>query len=515
MATTGALIAVFLATVGGVAAAKVRLYMNAWDFAIYHQAVWLLSHGQELFLSTRGYHLLEHHLSWVLWPIAWVYRLHQDPVTLAWVQSGCTALAAVPVFLLAREVYRRDAVAVVWVALVLWNPGQTHALTYEFHPTALCLPAVCWLLYFLHRRTWWPAAIALVALLAIQEETALAVIFLGLGLLASGERRSGGVLLLVGVGYAALAYGVIIPHFSQSHEAYYLPLFDKLGSSAGEVAWSPILHPGRFWAALTTPGNGRYLLQLLAPVGALCLLKPAWSLAALPLVVLNMCCSFAAARMVLFHYDAVITAFLLPAAIAGGGWLVPWLEQHGVRRSLATWTPPTLAVLGTVVLPILGPDTFVRPTAYPFAASRQIASFGREHPWAAECDALLANIPPEASVSSSDILLPKLSGREQAWWFPDPFHPPPPWGDVGGDPASLQALEDQVTAALRASSVEYLVLEATPSNPLSREQYPTLLRAVARSGVYESAGEAPGITLYRRRQPPLARPVESRDPVSP
>jgi uncharacterized membrane protein len=118
-----------------------ELQTTTWDQGVYQQALWMTAHGRPFYetadIETGGYgSLLEVHSVFILYLLAPVYGLLPYQTTLFAVQSGAVALAAVPVYLLARDATGSERLGLVGaVAYLAWTPTLSSNL-YDFHPEA-------------------------------------------------------------------------------------------------------------------------------------------------------------------------------------------------------------------------------------------------------------------------------------------------------------------------------------------------------------------------------------------
>ncbi|HXQ93723.1 MAG TPA: DUF2079 domain-containing protein [Thermoplasmata archaeon] len=134
-------VAVALSAVVTFVLANVRLVeldLTTWDFGIYQQALWSAAHGGPFYEAadweTGGFgSFLQVHSAFILYLLAPVYRAAPSPEVLLGAQSIVVALAAVPLYLLARDLSgsgRRALVAAV--LFLIWAPTLGASL-YDFH----------------------------------------------------------------------------------------------------------------------------------------------------------------------------------------------------------------------------------------------------------------------------------------------------------------------------------------------------------------------------------------------
>ena len=111
---------------------------DTWDLSVFRQALWSTTRGRILFEA--GDHELfgvqsffQIHPSFMMFPLAGLYALAPSPFTLLILQSLLTALAAIPLFYLTRDITNSDRKALLTAGLyLLWAPILSSNL-YDFH----------------------------------------------------------------------------------------------------------------------------------------------------------------------------------------------------------------------------------------------------------------------------------------------------------------------------------------------------------------------------------------------
>ena len=163
---------------------SVELQTTTWDQGIYQQALWSTAHGRAFYetadVETGGYgSLLQVHTVFLLYLLVPLYAALPYQVTLFAVQSIVVAVAAIPLYLLSRDVTRSARLALVAaVAYLVWTPVLSSNL-YDFHPESF-LPVELFALVLLWERGryWAGGAVAAVAFATIELAPVL-VFFVG------------------------------------------------------------------------------------------------------------------------------------------------------------------------------------------------------------------------------------------------------------------------------------------------------------------------------------------------
>ncbi len=116
----------------------IELSTSDFDLGLFQQALWSSSHGRGFYASGEftwdgSYSLLRIHPAGALFLLSPIYGWAPSPLTLFVIQSGVVAAAAVPLYLLARDVTHSSAGALAVSGLYLaWAPLLAANL-FDFH----------------------------------------------------------------------------------------------------------------------------------------------------------------------------------------------------------------------------------------------------------------------------------------------------------------------------------------------------------------------------------------------
>ena len=487
---------------------------QAYDLGNMDQAVWNTLHGRFFVFTNRGWDYygpptrLAIHVEPILLPLSLLYLIHSSPETLLIFQSLALGLGAIPVFLLARHwLPRWPLVGVLLVLTYLLSPALIGENLFDFHAVTLATPLLLSaVLAMVKRRYGWFLLAALLAAMC-KEDVGITVATLciyiafwqggpreyptgtrmrvpsgspratngsenaetqfpqGLPRAAARKRpfpkghRWFGLIAAAGfAGWSVFCFLVIIPHFLDSPQVgnVYLDRYAGLGSTPGQVILHLITQPWLIFTTIITLDKLRYIWGLLLTGGLLGLLFAPFALIpGLPELAINVLSDKPAQYSGVYHYNAVMIAFLLVSAILGtanvarhlerdrDGWAT--LSRSERIRSLLKqrffpwrWMPlwfwwlalkigqgwawlvrrisprVGMALVCLILLCFAGYNLL--------AAGNQLSPFIPSLSTGAREDRinrLLAMIPPDASVSASDTLNPHLSERQDLYLFPD------------------------------------------------------------------------------------------------
>ena len=384
-------------------------FTGRFDLGNMVQAVWSTAHGHPLRMTDlHGEQIsrLAAHVDPILVLFAPLWWLWPSPHLLLVVQACVVALGAVPVFLLARKHLRSSRAALGFGLAYLLYPATGWLTLNEFHPVALATPLLLFGFWYLDEDRLLPFALFAIAAAASKEEIALVVAGFGIWY-ALAHRRwlAGTAIAFAGGAWAGIAIAAVIPHFNAGAESDFYGRYSEVGGSAGGILKTALTHPLRIAEAAFSARDLHYLLELVAPLAALCLLAPLVLVAALPELAINLLSSTTTQTSIHFHYTAGLIPPLVIAAIFGA-------------KRLSRWAFPVAAAI--VVAAIVGnyrlgpiPGWRHLPGGQTFQATAARVTV-HDH----IADRALRLIPGNAVVSATNTLGAHLSARARVLSFP-------------------------------------------------------------------------------------------------
>jgi uncharacterized membrane protein len=292
-----------------------------FDLGNMVQAVWSTAHGHPL--RVTGLHgdqvsRLGAHVDPILvlfTPLWWAWP---SPNLLLVGQTAAIALGALPVYWLARKHLGSPRAGLGFAIAYLLYPATGWLTLNEFHPVALATPLLLLAFWFLDEDRLIP--FALCGLLAAASKEEIALVIAGFGIWYALSRRrwlAGAVITIVAGMWAAIAIAVIIPHYNAGAESDFYGRYSEVGGSAGGMLETLLTDPLRIAEAAFSSRDLRFLLQLVAPLAALCLLAPLVLVALLPELAINLLSATTTQTSIHFHYTAGMIPPLVIAAIFG------------------------------------------------------------------------------------------------------------------------------------------------------------------------------------------------------
>ena len=241
----------------------------AFDLGWQHQAFYTLLHtGNPRITLYVTLNHLGNHFQPLYFLLAPIYALYQDATTLLVLQTICLAVAAFPLYLIARRRLGSPWAALVVALVYLLYPALHGINNFDFHGLALLIPFVSFMLYALEtdrlRLFWLFFALALIT----REDAAISLSGVGLYLILDRHRRKTGLVVL-GV---CVAYFLFVLKMMCLFDGYAdLDQYSVLGVPERQnfigVLLTLFTNPRFvFQHIFFDPGKISYLLKVLVPV---------------------------------------------------------------------------------------------------------------------------------------------------------------------------------------------------------------------------------------------------------
>ncbi|MBI2954144.1 MAG: DUF2079 domain-containing protein [Chloroflexi bacterium] len=397
---------------------QLAFHTGAYDLGIFDQMIWNSAQGRlfENSVMADSPSFLGHHFSPILIVLVPLYWVYPNPAALLAAQALLLALAGLPIFWMARDSLRSPGLALAVLLAYLLHPATAYIALFDFHEVAFAPLLLALALYLLLRQRYLLFGIALGVAFLVKEDIGLVGAATGMFIAFFQRHRLAGLGLAVGgIVWTLLLVRYVIPSFHPSGEYYFSALYANLGGTPREVLVNILRHPDSVLAQMLTSNKQAYLLQMLAPLGALPLLGWPVLIIGLPAVLSLLLSANLPPDLIQYQYSASILPPLLVACVLG----LRLLRE----RTIARW-PGVVPGLGLFVV------TTAILSAYlygPLPLARRFTPENyRQAPRLEAVRQLIAQIPPQASVIAQSDLVPQLSHRSviQLFNFADPaLHP--------------------------------------------------------------------------------------------
>ena len=371
---------------------------NAFDLGDQDQTIWGYSRFKVIYNTVQGIpNLLGDHFHPILVTLAPLYWLWDSPDAILVAQALVVAVAGIPVYLwAAKQLGGGPGLAFQAAFLLFW--GVQAGLIYDFHHVAFAVPALAVALYAVLERRNRLLLAAVVVCMLTREDVALTVAALGL-YIAVVQRRwiLGTVLLVCQVGWFLLLIDVVMPALAGTPYRHWT--YQALGSGPRSALVHVLTHPLSSLKLLFTPGEKvRVWIGLLGSWLFLPLVSPLF-LVAIPSLLARFWSSEATLWSFHYQYTLVEAPILAFAAIDTAARVARHAPLATRLRRAVALTPAVAILAATSVLSF----AVIRPLA-------EVTTYVSDAR-AAEIQGCLDVIPPGASVTASNFLLPHLAHR--------------------------------------------------------------------------------------------------------
>lgn len=396
------------------------------------QGLWNTLHGRFLrftFVGGTDINLLSDHFELVYLLFVPLYWLWPDPRLPLIVQTIVLALAAWPLYHIARRWLHSPALALGWALVYLVFPMIVTAAQDSagaVRPDTLAIPVFIFMLDALDRKNW--GVFALTVILAFISKQYLSLLVAMLGLYVAVRRRQklfGLALSVVGVLWFVAIVQWVMPAIRGGPN---LTLAVQYGSAAGESGIVGLVQlllqePSQFLARALSPNQFLFWFFIFFSLGGLPLFDPAMAAVGLPVfAIFALALPVRAVNLGNHHYYPVLP-FFFTAAIDGVAALKGWIGQRIAVSPQRVAAALTAFTLGMSFLAgffwVSGPWSWSfwdRRAQTTYWATKYMVG---EH--TQQANEFVRLVPPEVPVLASDYLLAHLANRPQLYHF---FWPP-------------------------------------------------------------------------------------------
>jgi len=405
-----------------------------YDLGIWDQSVWLISRGHS-FNTIRGLNVFGFHATPALWLLAPFSWLGAGPVFLNSLMVFSVAVGAWPVFRPGKHLLKNEWWSLVLAVAFLMHFSTQWMVQSTFHPEVMAVTPLLFAWLATHQNRW--GAFAGWAMLAIawKEDAAVVVAMMGLVLLMRGDKERGLTIFGAATAWFALVLWLVIPS-QVSGGAFYLGHFGHLGDGPLGMLDTLLTNPTTIWRQLSKAQFFGYFRDLFAPFGFTPLLSPGGFLIGGASSVLNLL-AFPPYSWRLDNYYAALP--VVGATLAA---------VEGVAR-------PSRESTRAFLVGLVGVSMIATSITWGAAWYSDDFKSGR---WPNHDSSIydlqrriIDQVPDDAAVSASYLMVSHLSHREKIYTFPNPWAPSN-WGIGDENPHS----PDEVT---------WLVIDKGLTNP--------------------------------------------------
>lgn len=377
------------------------LGFGAFDIGIFDQGLWLLSQGEEPFVTLRGLHLFADHASYLMFLLVPVYWVWPDARALILITTLIPAVAGWLSFRIALVEGLRPWQGVLVGASVLVMPAMAWTPWDAFHPETVAIALLPASYLAAGKGRFFLAVVLAGVVLLAKEDAALVVVPYGMYMWWRWRESRVHAVGLIGVAVAvqALSLLVVLPGFSPTGELIY----------SSRYTWEDL-------GELATWSRALYLPSMLLPA-VLAFWAPRLLLIGVPITIANLLTAHGYQHQIRWHYTAYLLGVLAIAVPLGASRLARRMEdtsRAGTGPPGGVTTVLSLALVASLVgLAWVGPQLVTRYGLWS----------GLIEPERVEFEQMLAAVPDDAAVSATWTISPHLAHRTHIYMAPNPFSP--------------------------------------------------------------------------------------------
>jgi uncharacterized membrane protein len=409
-----------------------------WDLGIIDQSLWTTLNSGKLFFSTLEVpygnlsgSFLGVHFSPILFLILPVYALFQSAETLLVFQSFILALAALPLYWLARDKLGNRLYALAFATSFLLAPALHGVNTFDFHLEIFTPVFTIFAFYYMDKERWFMALPFVLLELATIEFAPFIIFFLGLYFLLktfmkglTSDRRIGlsakkllFPIIVIGIAVCSLFVAqYTISAINPLKTGNPSGRWDNWGSTMSEAVNNILRNPGEAFTVMITPlEKPLYVIFLFAPVLFLPLLAPLTLLLPLPWIVVALLTDYQPYYQPYYQYSAFIIGQIYIGAVLGFSVLFRQNNQGNASRKIVS----VMLLLSLLLFLFTSPaglpaDTTRSYRPYSINIGGDLSHFEQLHK-------VIDMIPRSASVATIHDIFPHVSNRLYAYFLKWPL----------------------------------------------------------------------------------------------
>jgi len=477
----------------------------AWDLGIFTQSLWTAANGQgffyhtpELFINPSG-SFFGVHFSPILFLVLPFYWIMPTPETLLVLQSFILALAALPIYKLAKENGGGRIAGLIFALAYLMFPAVHFVNWYDFHIQVFLPLFFTCIIYYVTKGNWPKYFLFVFLALMCEEHVALIIFFVGIytawryrvPILSTIRREKTAEKKLL-IPFITMIISIVWYWFTIWQRNTFFPTnpeaidaflgsanFSILGAKDPlEIPLLIVLRPWNAVQALAYDGHIKllYVALLFGPLAFFSFKAPSALIPTIPWFGFSFISQTLCHHMLGHHYEAYVVSFIFVAAIFG-------LKKNYLKKSELkhiSGSVKKIVVFNLIFLVGVSPLCPVVRFLFPDYTSIYIGEHERL------LSEVVNMVPPNASIITQDNLFTHFSHRINAYVVPDRF--------LG------TGIRDNAVkfVNLTLDNVEYVLVD-NKTNPIATMLVLSLLETKPQFTLIASEGNDT-ILLYKRKQ---------------
>ena len=410
---------------------------RAWDLGIFTQSLWttlnangFFYHTSELFINPSG-SFFGVHFSPILFLVLPLYWIIQTPETLLVLQSFVLALAALPIYKLAKEYAGGRIVGLTFAVAYLMFPAIHFVNLYDFHVQAFLPLFFAYTIYYITKENW-PRYFLFVFLSLMCEEHAAQIMFF-IGVYTAWKYRTRIISAIKSkdllekkllIPLITMALSIVWYWFTIWQRDTFFPtnpaaLEEFLGAgnfiilgakSPLEVPLLIVLRPWLAIQALAYDGHIKllYVVLVFGPLAFFSFKAPSALIPTIPWLVFSFISQAVCHHTLGYHYEAYLVSFIFAAAIFAVR--KNYLKKPGLKGAKGS----IIKIVAFSLIFFVGTS----PVVNTFFPNQTLIQIGEHERLLSE---VLGTVSSNASILTQNNIFPHVSHRIDAYVVPDPW----------------------------------------------------------------------------------------------
>ena len=378
---------------------KYSIFANdSADTAIFVHAYWATLHGKFFWHYFLNMCFFGDHGGFILVALLPVYTVFPTVPVLLFLQSVFIALAGIPMYLIARKALQDQFAALCVTAAFLLFPTIASQHVNQIHDTQFIIVFLLFTFYFYYTEQFgWFVAFTMLSCLGKENVPLTLMMF---GVYAAVQRRDWKWIVTpvaISIGAMALLFKVVMPYYRGNQPYRSFAYFGPLGDTPLQMLKTAVTEPGKVLSVLFGAQNVIFFIQLIQPVAWILPFLSLPIIFVLPDLMVNLLADNVSLKVIRWHYNLTVGAFLFVSAIFSIQKLSAWLTaRFGAARYAAGFGVLLTCLTVSSWTLWLDPNDYVQP------------------PQADALEEALAKVPADQSVLVPQTMLAHVARR---WYF--------------------------------------------------------------------------------------------------
>jgi len=347
------------------------------------------------------------HFTPIIFFIVPFYLFFEGPLFLLYIQVLLVGLSAVPLYLIAKNVFSEKYIPIFLTLIYLFFRHLLIGLMHDVHMEMLFPFFILSAFYFIavKKKPVFYFFFILLALM-IKEDIAVYVFFFGLYIAFKyKEKKIGIVTSVISLAYIILVMKWIIPYFRGIEGMGSAYVYDHWGQGVGQMVLNIIKHPTKLFEGIDLSVFLRKFSNIVGPLLFLPFFS-SFALLIIPPVFVAIMSKIPQNYTFGIHYGAKLLPFIFLSLIYG----LHAVKKFFDRRNLPHIRKPFFIILVILLLINIANSNFwriVKPSRYEALKDYKMVTQA------------ISQIPPDASVAALSALIPHIPKRKRIFMLPE------------------------------------------------------------------------------------------------